>query len=229
MSRLTRCMVGRSATRVRGRLASAAALSVLLLAGGPPTRAEEAPPTAIANAESSAPVSTLQGARLLSMLRRGGYVVYFRHAATDHSKNDSGMKGYADCENQRPLSAQGKREATEVGRTLRALQLAAGEVLASPYCRTMDHARLMFGHATPRAEIREADAGDYAGLKRLLASPVPPGRNRWIVGHGNPFRAVAGPPHLAEGEAAVIEPGTTRWTVVARIDVRDWQALAAAS
>ena len=55
------------------------------------------------------------------------------------------------------------------------------------------------------------------------------GRNRWIVGHGNPFRAIAGPPHLMEGEAAVIRPGGSRWTVVARLRVADWQALGNAS
>jgi hypothetical protein len=31
--------------------------------------------------------------------------------------------------------------------------------------------------------------------------------NRWLIGHGNPFRSVAGAPHLPEGEAAVIRPG----------------------
>jgi len=56
---------------------------------------------------------------------------------------------------------------------------------------------------------------------------VAAGGNRWIVGHGTPFRAVAGPPHLAEGEAVVIRPDTTGWTVVARLTLADWQALAA--
>ena len=48
---------------------------------------------AIANAESSAPsaAAALQGPRLLAALRRGGYVVYFRHTATDFSKNDAAM------------------------------------------------------------------------------------------------------------------------------------------
>jgi hypothetical protein len=91
----------------------------------------------------------------------------------------------------------------------------------------MDHARLMLVNATPRNEVREAQDGDYAGLKQLLAAPVARGSNRWIVGHGNPFRAVAGAPHLVEGEAAVIRPGTTGWTVVARLLVTDWQALGA--
>ena len=227
MSRRNRFIEKPARRTARAWWALVLAASAVALVPALPVCAQAAP--VIANAESSAPAAPLPGAQLVAALRRGGYVIYFRHTATDFSKNDSGMTGYDDCQNQRLLSAQGRRDATEIGRRIRALRLAGGEVLASPFCRTMDHARLMFGHATPRAEIREADAGDYAGLKRLLAAPVPLGRNRWIVGHGNPFRAVAGPPHLAEGEAAVIEPGTTRWTVVARIDVRDWQALAAAS
>ena len=154
-------------------------------------------------------------------------MVYFRHAATDFSRDDSGMKGYGDCDNQRLLSAQGKRDAMEIGQRIRALGLPVGEVLASPYCRTMDHARPMLAEAAPRTEIREAQGGDHGGLERLLAAPVPAGGNRWIVGHGLPFRSVAGPPRLAEGEAAVIQPGTTRWTVVARLGIADWQALAA--
>jgi len=207
---------------------SAASWLCLALLFGAHASAQDKPP--IANAESSAPSASaqLQGPPLLAALKRGGYVIYFRHTATDFSKNDSGMTGYDDCQNQRLLSAQGRRDATEIGRRIRALWLARGEVLASPFCRTMDHARLMLDTATPRVEIREGEGGDYAGLKRLLASPVAPGRNRWIVGHGIPFRAVAGPPHLAEGEAAVIEPGGTGWTVIARIKVEDWPAFAAA-
>ena len=226
MSRPVRCNEPRTPARRRAGCTLVAACFVLLASGSRSALGQPAPP-ALANAESSAPVSTLDAARLVAMLRRGGYVIYFRHTATDHSKGDAGMKDYADCQNQRPLSAQGQRDAADIGRAIRTLQLAPGEVFASPYCRTMDHARRMFGHVTPRADIRETDAGDYAGLKRLLASPVPPGRNLWLVGHGIPFRAVAGPPHLDEGEAAVIEPGTDRWTVVAKIRVPDWQALAA--
>jgi hypothetical protein len=187
------------------------------------------PVPAIANAESSAPSASaaLQGAQLLAALKRGGYVIYFRHTATDFSKNDSAMKSLDDCENQRLLSEQGRRDAIAIGERIRALGLPVGEVLASPMCRTMDHARLMLVNVTPRNEVREAQGGDYAGLKQLLATPVVRGGNRWIVGHGIPFRAVAGVPQLAEGEAAVIQPGTTGWTVVARLVVADWQTLGA--
>jgi Histidine phosphatase superfamily (branch 1) len=205
---------------------ASAFLSLALLAAALPALAQEVP--AIANTETSAPApqAALQGARLLAALKRGGYVLYFRHTATDFSKNDSAMTGYDDCANQRLLSAQGQRDATHIGQRIRALRLPVGEALASPYCRTMEHARLMLKKVTPSPEVREAQGGDYGGLKRLLAAPVPIGSNRWIVGHGMPFRAVAGPPHLAEGEAVVIEPGTTRWTVVARLSVDDWKELA---
>jgi hypothetical protein len=208
---------------------SAAAIASLVLAFGAPSRAQDAP--AIPSAESSLPAAdgALVGAQLVQALRRGGYVIYFRHTATDFSRNDTAMKGYDDCANQRPLSPQGRRDAVEIGQRIRALRLAPGEVLASPFCRTMDTARLILGAATAQPDVREIGSGDHAGLKRLLAAPVSPGRNRWIVGHGNPFRAVAGPPQLAEGEAAVIEPRTTRWTVVARIAVGDWQALTLAA
>ena len=199
-------------------------LPALLLACA--TLTAHAQPT-LANAVSSAPAAdaALQGPALLDALRGGGYVVYFRHTATDFSRGDSAMTSYSDCDNQRLLSAQGRRDATAIGQRIRALQLPVGEALASPYCRTMDHARLMLTTVTPRNEIREAQGNGYAGLKQLLATPVPAGTNRWIVGHGTPFRAVAGPPHLSEGEAAVIRPGSTGWTVVARISVADWAGL----
>jgi hypothetical protein len=56
---------------------------------------------------------------------------------------------------------------------------------------------------------------------------VPRGVNLAIASHGNPFRAVAGTPYLAEGEAAVIEPrGSDGFRIVARISKDGWNALA---
>ena len=181
----------------------------------------------ITSAESSAPQPSqaLAPGAVADALRRGGYMIYFRHTATDFSKGDAGMKDYDDCANQRLLSPQGRSEAADIGRNMARLQLPGGEVLASPFCRTLDTARLMMGRATPRAEMRESEGADYPSLKQLLAAPVAAGTNRWLVGHGIPFRAVAGAPHLAEGEAAVIRPGGTGWTVVARVMPKDWTQL----
>ncbi len=187
--------------------------------------AAPAPPESSATATPS-----LTRSALVQALRDGGLVIYFRHTATDFSRNDTAMEGYSDCANQRLLSAQGRDDAARLGSGIRALRLptsGASEVLASPMCRTMEHAMLTFGRATAVHELREAVRGDYPGLRGLLARPVAKGGNRWIVGHGNPFRAVAGPPHLAEGEAAIIRPGANRWTVLARLRVEQWADLAA--
>lgn len=187
-------------------------------------------------AEGSAPdpAQAIPAGRLAAALRDGGWVVYFRHTATDFSRNDSSMRGYDDCSNQRLLSSEGRTQARQIGRQVQALQLPVTEVLASPMCRTLDTARLIFGKATPRDVIREREAGDYPGLRQLLSAPVAPGAIRWVVGHGTPFRAIAGAPHLAEGEAAVLRPtgpdgGAATgiaWTVVARLQVEDWARLA---
>jgi len=108
-----------------------------------------------------------------------------------------------------------------------------GEVLASPFCRTMETARLIFGRATAAAAVRGGPASGgaterYAALRELLSSPPPAGTDLVIVSHGNPFHAVAGEVHLAEGEAAVIRPlGAAGFRIVARIPKDGWEALGA--
>jgi len=172
--------------------------------------------------------------RLVSELRKGGYVLYFRHTSTDFSQNDERMKDYDDCANQRNLTDKGRAEATAVGAAVRVLGLAFERVLASPFCRTVETAQLVFGRAEKMQEVRggpatPANTGRYAPLRRILAAPVRSGTNLAIVSHGNPFVSVAGPPYLAEGEAAVIRPLTNDFEVVARIRVETWEALKGAA
>ncbi len=174
-------------------------------------------------------------ASLAARLREGGYVLYMRHASTDFSQNDAQMKDFADCAHQRNLTDKGRAEARAVALQLKRLAIPIGEVLASPYCRTMETARLAFGKATPMQEVRGGPASSddpkrYDGLRKLLSDPVAKGTNRVIASHGNPFHAVAGPPYLAEGEIAVVRPeGDGRFTVIERIRLEDWKALPAAA
>lgn len=207
----------------------AAWLAALLCAQVSAQHEAAAPTTAAASAPSlsSSPDARLrlQGATLVRALRAGGLIVYFRHTATDFSKNDKNMRDYDDCANQRPLNDQGRRDARAIGQRIAELRLPIGIVNASPMCRTMEHARLTFGMATPTNTMRELSGGEYIGLKGLLSARLPAGTNRWIVGHGIPFRAVAGPPHLAEGEAAVLRPLGDGWVVLARLTIADWATL----
>jgi hypothetical protein len=170
------------------------------------------------------PASAEPSAELLGRLRDGGYVLYLRHASTDFSQNDARMTSFEDCERQRNLTDRGRDEARALGEHVRRLKIPIGEVLASPFCRTMETARLAFGKATATHEVRggPVEAARYEPLRKLLSSAVPQGTNRVISSHGNPFAALAGPPYLAEGEIAVVRPEGERFSVVARIRLSDW-------
>jgi broad specificity phosphatase PhoE len=171
----------------------------------------------------------LSGPALLAALRGGGFVIYFRHTSTDFGQNDERMTGYEDCAKQRNLTDAGRDEARAIGAAFAQLRIPVGEVLASPFCRTMETARLAFGRARASAAVRGGpasnDGGRYDALKALLAQPVPRGTNVVIASHGNPFRALVGGSYLAEGEAAVIEPKGDTFRVVARVPKDAWPTL----
>jgi hypothetical protein len=175
----------------------------------------------------SGPAWAEADAALVSRLREGGYVLYLRHTSTDFGQDDSRMTSFEDCTSQRNLTDRGRDEARAIGKHVKRLRIPIGEVLASPYCRTLETARLAFGKATATNDVRggPVDATRYEPLRKLLSSPVPKGSNRVISSHGNPFVALAGPPYLAEGEIAVVKPEGERFSVVARLRLGDWPRL----
>lgn len=178
----------------------------------------------------AAPRGHLMAGSLLSALREGGYIIYFRHTATDFTQNDDKMTGFEDCSSQRNLTDAGRADARAIGAAIRSLGIPIGEVLASPFCRTRETAELIFGRATISTAVRggpaSAEGGRYDDLRSLFARPVPGRVNLVISSHGNPFAAVAGTPYLAEGEAAVIKPlGGGAFSVVARIPKNGWNDL----
>ena len=197
----------------------------------PDTDAAQIPP---APPRTSDAVRKLAPALLVAELRRGGYVIYFRHTSTDFSQNDARSRGFDDCANQRNLTDAGRDEARAIGAAVRKLDLPIDKVIASPLCRTMETARLAFGQAQPVPAMRGAplplaDPNRYTALMQLFTTAYPRGANLVIASHGNPFYGVAGPPYLAEGEAAVIRGlGQDGFDVVARVRLSDWQALVAA-
>ena len=168
---------------------------------------------------------------LIAKLQGGGYVLYMRHASTDFGKNDANMRSYEDCGNQRNLTDKGRQEARDIGAHLKRLEIPIGTVLASPYCRTMETARLAFGTPQPAQEVRGGpirtdDPSRYDPLRKILSTVMRKGENTVIASHGNPFHAVAGPPYLAEGEIAVVRPESdSRFSVIGRIRPEDWAKL----
>jgi phosphohistidine phosphatase SixA len=175
--------------------------------------------------------AAIPNAELLALLRKGGLVIYFRHTSTDFSRDDSKSRGDDDCANQRPLTDRGREEARAIGAAMRELGIPTGKILASPRCRTVETAGLAFGGGEKTHAVRGGPPGAknpdrYAELKKLLATPPAPGTNLVIASHGNPFYAVAGPPYLAEGEAAVLRPAGGDFTVIGRVRHDGWRALA---
>ena len=203
-------------------------VAALLAAPVPAQQFEGVPPPA--RGRSALPAKPVGGPGLLSELRKGGYVIYFRHTSTDFSRDDAKSRGDDDCDNQRPLTDKGRDEARQIGAAFRELNIPIGKVLASPRCRTMETALLAFGKPEPSSEARAGPASPnnedrYAPLRALLSTPVKPGANTVVASHGNPFYAVAGAPYLAEGEAAVIKPLGKDFEIVARVRHDAWRSL----
>jgi broad specificity phosphatase PhoE len=185
---------------------------------------------------AAAPDEPLAGQALLDALRGGGYVLLFRHAATDLSQSDVDRRNLENCPTQRNLSEQGREQSAAIGQAFRRLGIPVGRVLASPYCRTLDTARLAFGDAEPSADLVSQLSDDGPGgrqrltaaLRSLLAAPPEPGQNAVLVTHvlniDDALRF-----EIEEGEAIVVRPdGNGGFTIVARVLAEAWDTLDAA-
>jgi phosphohistidine phosphatase SixA len=191
--------------------------------------AQPASPAAATPAAAASPSGELAGQALVDALRRGGYVIYFRHAATDRGGVDSVAW---PREQQRNLSEAGRADAEAIGRAFRALGIPVGRVLASPFYRTMDTAQLAFGRFEVTPELLgllSDDAGRAeraAAVRRLLGTPPEPWLNTVLVAHQSNLQDAAGV-SLPEGGAAVVQPlGSGEFRPVARLTPADWTALA---
>jgi phosphohistidine phosphatase SixA len=155
----------------------------------------------------------LAGPDLLAALRNGGFVIYFRHARTDFSQDDTDLSDLSNCATQRNLSAEGRTQARLIGDAIATLAIPIGDILSSELCRTRETAELAFGEATlapdlssfgtAGSEVEEEER--VAALRRLLATPPAPGSNTILVGHQFNIQAAAGI-SLTEGQAAIFRP-----------------------
>ncbi len=180
----------------------------------------------------------LSGEALVQALRRGGYVIYFRHAATDWSQEDrvGGPGDWTSCDGQRmrQLSAAGRETARRVGAAMRRLGVPVGRVRSSEYCRAAETARLLAVGTvmTTRdlmnmrvAELVGGRAAVVARARRVLSTPPAAGTNTVLVAHGNLMRAATGS-YAGEGGAGVFAVTPQGLTLVAELSPQDWQALA---
>ena len=167
--------------------------------------------------------------QLVTELQAGGFVVACRHAITDHARGDRSPVNFDDPSTQRVLSPEGEQQAIDLGRSLAALNIRFGAVLASPFQLTKQSAASMAG----RVEIAEALSamarGHDAELTRLMSGPVDPGTNRLVVTHQGliyrVFRTLK-QGSVREGDCVIVRPNDQGGEVAALVRPADWERAA---
>ncbi len=194
-------------------------LCLLLLTGCSGVRAPE-------------PDVPLSGARLVEALRDGGYVIVVRHTATTEGGVDDPTK-LEDCASQRNLSDEGRQQAIELGDAVEELEVPLGQVLASPYCRTLDTATLAFGDGVEKEEALLPLPGlgapgqeeALAAAKALVGEEPQEGENTVLVSHISTIEPATGATP-DEGGSTVFRPdGDGGFTLVAEVSPGGWQRL----
>ena len=173
---------------------------------------------------------------VLNQLRQGGFVIYFRHAATERTGANDEAADLEKCETQRALSDIGRAQAVQIGEGMKRLRIPIGQVISSPFCRCKDTATLAFGRVTVDKGLYFALVPNPEEVKRLAASTrkmlstaraPAPGTNTVLVSHTANLREAAGiwPKH--EGMAYVFRPlGDGKFEPVAMIMPEDWSKVA---
>jgi broad specificity phosphatase PhoE len=170
---------------------------------------------AVAGAQSTGQklAPQLEGAKLVEAVQQGGTVVLLRHTETVPETPDPNQMVLDDCATQRNLSEAGRRQARRMGESFRKLGIQVDGVLASPYCRTMETAKLAFGKAEPSEVLRVGDDPTAEGredpgiaIRKLLDTAPPKGQNRILVAHSVTLLYAFGLTATPEGVAHVFRP-----------------------
>lgn len=180
----------------------------------------------------------LSGRPLLDELKRGGFVLYFRHFHTDHTKwhvdpiqpkhGEMSVKDFrATCDQQRSLTAFGRRRATDAGALMKQLGIPIGEVFSSPYCRAVESATLLVGRVPDDTPYELVNGGGALTYEKMAKNVRPylgripkPGTNTILVAHRTQMDDTR---FIEEGECFVLEPlGEGKFNLVGTIYDSDW-------
>lgn len=195
------------------------------------------PPAGQQTASSNNPFlhsnGAVRGKALVDSLRRGGYIIYFRHAlATTGSDSHTDIN---DCSVQRNLTfPDARNQAEAVGNAFRALRIPIqSAVLTSEYCRCKQTSDIAFGTeaTTPIRELsgfnfrynyripQDEIARRLRVMNQRFETPTQAGRNQVMVAHANNFNPQSPADNPIMG-AVILRPlGEGRgYQVVVRVD-----------
>jgi phosphohistidine phosphatase SixA len=171
---------------------------------------------------------------LVGELQQGGYVIVFRHGATNRDQADTDPLHHDNIAQQRLLSAKGKEVAQQVGEAFKTLGIPLGEVYTSKFNRAMETGKLVSGSdvtstlditegglvVTPIENDRRAEA-----LKKMAGTVPEVGKNTLIVTHKPNIIDAFGKDwfEVKEGEASIFKPDSAgKAVLVARVQAVDW-------
>ena len=179
---------------------------------------------------------------LVSSLKDGGYVIVFRHGATDDSQKDVYPFKFDDMSAQRQLSEKGRELARELGVALKKLAVPVGEVYTSRLNRAVETGKLLSGkEVSPVDELTDSGAGSASAMAnpdgknakagravRDLVNAAPkPGVNNLAVTHKTNVADAFGKEFsdIREGEALVYKTSSSGpAALVARVQANEWIA-----
>lgn len=181
---------------------------------------------------------------VISALKQGGYVLVFRHGATDDSQKDLYPFNFDDMKAQRQLSDKGRDTARQIGAALKKLNIPVGAIYTSRLNRAIETGRLLSGKdVKPVDALTDSSAGSASGManptggnakagvamRELVNAAPQPGTNNLLITHKTNVTDAFGKDasDVQEGEAFVYKSnGSGPSTFVARIKAADWAAQA---
>lgn len=167
--------------------------------------------------------ASLSPRELADSLRRGGFVIACRHAATNHESRDNGP----ERAQQRNLSTEGEEQARSIGAAIRALRIPIDEVRANPMYRNQETATYAFGRMVVDSTLGGRESSK--ALRAMLMTLVARGTNRAIVTRVGILSGAMedhGVRNIDEGDCFVVRPiDGPEFHVIGRIRVHEWKTL----
>jgi broad specificity phosphatase PhoE len=175
---------------------------------------------------------------LAASMQQGGYVIVFRHGATNRDQADTDPLNLENVARQRQLSEQGRQVARSVGAAIKSLQIPFGKVYTSRFYRAVETGQLLSGkEVAPLADISEGgqvvtpieNDRRAEALRKLAATPPERGTNTLIVSHKPNIIDAFGKDwfDVKEGEASVFRPdGNGKYVLAGKLQAAQWPELA---
>ena len=181
---------------------------------------------------------------LVPSLKSGGYVIVFRHGATDDSQKDVFPFKFDDMSAQRQLNEKGRNTAHEIGVALKKLSVPIGDIYTSRLNRAVETGKLIGGKdVSPTDALTDSSSGSASGManpdgknakagravRELVDAAPKAGLNNLAITHKTNVADAFGKEFadIREGEALIFKTSASGPAVyVMRVQASQWITVA---